>query len=541
MKDRGTLSPLYRGLKRVKRFRRTVRIGSATSMFMAAPLWALLVAMLLDVATDMGKLERGVTFLIVVGVTVWSFRRFILPVLGLAESELEAAMLVEGKHGLSTDFVAAMQFSETGRPQFGSDELRKATIERAVGLALKMDYLAGFSRRELHHRLLVFAVSGLIFVGAMAAFPGHAAAFLNRFFLGNAHYPTRTLIEEIASPGNVAAFGLPITFKVRAGGELPERGRVKVRTTSSGLSTEVELLPGEDDRTFYSGQLPRASDDFSYQVFLGDAYTEPRSVRLIPLAVVAVDFDIKTPEYAAVEFASTPKRRGAWVALEGSRVVPIVTASNKTLRSARFRIDEQEYPMAREGESFVLRGESSPLRKVEATARWEVQVTDEDGLGLERPVAGVLQVRADQPPNIAIATATRIVWPEAEPRIHYKALDDYALDRVVATLSVQSMDAGSADSQPEAKLDIAAATNHAKAIEGTFALNVKKLGVTKGDRVYITFEALDYRGDFSGLSMRSEPMVLEVSDREGVLEALREQDEEIERKLDRIIDAQLGI
>ncbi len=541
MKERGTLSPLYGGLRQVKRFRRTVRVGSAASMFVSAPLWALLAAMLLDVTMDMGKLERGVTFLIFVGITVWSFRRFIRPVLGIMESELETAMLVEGKHDLSTDLVAAMQFSETGRPQFGSDELREATIERAAGLAPKLEYLAGFSRIELHKRLLVFAASGLVFAGTMVVFPGHASAFLNRFFLGNAHYPTETLIEAVESPGAVAAFGLPVTFNVRAGGVLPEKGRVKVRTASSGLSTQVELYPLKDAPTLYTGQLPRASDKFSFQVFLGDAHTDPRPVRLIPLAVVAVDFEIKTPEYAAAEFAAIPKRRGAWVALEGSCVVPVVTATNKTLRSAQFTVDEQDYPMEQDRNRFVLRGTGNPLNKVDNTVRWEVQVTDGDGLSLERPVAGVLQVRADQPPNIAIATATRMVWPEAEPKIRYKALDDYALDRVTATMSVQRLGEGGADAQPERKLDIAAAVNHGREIEGTFNLDIDKLGVTKGDRIYISFEALDYRGDFPGLTMQSEPMVLEVSDREGVLESLREQEEEIERKLDQIIDAQLGI
>jgi len=535
------LSALHRGLKRVRRFRQTVRVGSAASMFLSVPLWALLAAMVLDVTMDMGKLERGVTFLILVGVTAWGFRRFVGPVLGLSESELETAMLVEENHQLSTDLVAAMQFSEPDRPQFGSEALRTATVDRAAGMAPGLDYIAGFSRKELHQRVLVFAVSGVVFAGTMLAFPGHASAFLNRLFLGSAHYPTRTLIEEVESPGDVTAFGLPVTFKVRAGGEQPEKGVVKLRTASSGLTAEVELFPDEQQSTLYVGQLPRASDDFSFQVFLGDAHTDPRPVKLIPLAVVTVDFDIETPDYAAAEFAATPKRRGAWVALEGSRVVPVVTASNKELRAATFTIGEQVYPMRREGDRFVLAGADSPLNKVATTVRWQVQVTDQDGLSLERPVSGVLQVRPDQPPNIAIATATRLVWPKANPKIQYKALDDYALDRVVATLSVEGPGEGGRETSREKTFDIAGAEEHGRELEGTFSLNIGELGVTKGDRVFIFFTAIDYRGSFAGQSMRSEPMVLEVSDREGVLEALRELDEQIERKLDQIIDAQLGI
>ena len=74
-----------------------------------------------------------------------------------------------------------------------------------------------------------------------------------------------------------------------------------------------------------------------------------------------------------------------------------------------------------------------------------------------------------------------------------------------------------------------------------FTLDVKNLNTTKGDRIFVSFEAFDYRGTFNGKSMRSEPIVLEVSDREGVLESLRELDEQIEKRLDQIIDTQLGI
>ena len=70
---------------------------------------------------------------------------------------------------------------------------------------------------------------------------------------------------------------------------------------------------------------------------------------------------------------------------------------------------------------------------------------------------------------------------------------------------------------------------------------MQNLKLLKGDRLFVSFEVTDYRGKLSGRSMRREPIVLEVSDREGVLEALRELDSEIERKLDQIINAQLGI
>lgn len=534
------LSALHNGLRRVKRFRQGVRNGSALSMFLAPVLWALLVAMALDVVVDMGKLERGVTFLIVAGVVVWSVRKFLLPMSDFEESDVETAMLVERQHGMETDLVAAMQFADGNREQFGSSELRAETINNAEKSTPGLDYLEGFSREELKRKLGIFLVSAGVFVVVMVAFPGHARAFFSRFFLGNAHYPTRTIIAEIVSPGAKVPFGVSVTFDVRADGELPEKGRVKIRTSSGGLTTEVELLPDAGDPKRYVGKLARAMDDFSYQVLLGDAYTDLQLVKLTPLAVVAVDFEIETPAYASAELSRKAMSRSARLTLEGSRVVPFVTA-DKPLKSVTFSVDDKPWPMTREGDRFVLKGADSPLAHVDTTFRWQVQVLDEDDLSLERPVSGVLQVRPDMPPNVGIATVSRLVWSGANPTIQYKAVDDYALEKVVLHLAVQRLGEGSSDTSGDKPVEIASAANHESEIKGTFVLDVGKLEVTKGDRIFVSFEAFDFRGKLPGQSMRGEQLVLEVSDREGVLEALRDSDEQIEKKLDQIIDAQLDI
>ena len=534
------LSALHNGLRRVRQFRRGVRNGSALSMFLAPVFWALLVAMALDVVVDMGKLERSVTFLIVAGVVAWSLRKFLLPLSDFEESEVETAMLVERQHSMTTDLVAAMQFADGNREQFGSSELRAETIDHAVKVAPGLDYLEGFSREELKKKLGIFLASAGVFVVVMAAFPGHAKAFLNRFFLGNAHYPTRTVIAEIVSPGAKVPFGVSVTFDVRADGELPEKGRVKIRTASSGLTTEVELVPDAADSKRYVGKLARAMDHFSYQVLLGDAYTDLRTVELTPLAVVTVDFEIETPDYASAELSRKAGSSSSRLTLEGSRVVPFVTA-DKALKSVTFSIDEKPFPMTRDGDRFVLKAPDSPLAQVNSTFRWEVQVLDEDDLSLERPISGVLQVRPDMPPNIGMATVSRLVWSGAKPTIQYKAVDDYALDKVVLHLAAQRLGEGSSDTSNKEPVEIASAANHESEIKGTFVLDVGKLEVTKGDRIFVSFEAFDFRGKLPGQSMRGEPLVLEVSDREGVLESLRDSDEQIEKKLDQIIDAQLDI
>ena len=63
----------------------------------------------------------------------------------------------------------------------------------------------------------------------------------------------------------------------------------------------------------------------------------------------------------------------------------------------------------------------------------------------------------------------------------------------------------------------------------------------KGDRLKLTLEAVDYRGDAPGESYLSDPLVLEISDEAGVLAAISEADQRSEQRLTDIIKEQLGI
>jgi hypothetical protein len=225
-------------------------------------------------------------------------------------------------------------------------------------------------------------------------------------------------------------------------------------------------------------------------------------------------------------------------------VAPIVTA-DKQLDSATFTINGKDYQMRREGERFVLKDPENPLAVVDSTIRWEVQVVDRDGLSLDRPLSGVLQVRPDHEPNVGIATVTRIVWPEAEPTIQYRAVDDYALGRLVARVSVKRPSDEEAGElrpvTPEKVIEVASADGRKAELQGTFNLDIRALEVAAGDRILVSVEAVDYRGAAPGKSMSAAPIVLEVSDREGVIDAIYKLDESIDKKLAQIIDAQLGM
>ena len=559
------LATLQSGLARVKRFRSTVRNGSAWSVFICALLWVLMGAFVIDVMLHMGKFERTVVLIFFIAIAIWSFRKYVLPAMLISEDPVELAIMVERKQGIGSDLVAALQFADGQRNQFGSGDLREAVIDYTDEVSGSLNYLDGFSKQELSQRITMLAITVVIALLPLLAMPGHVFAFANRFMLGSAHYPTRTVIEKIESPGSRAAYGQPIRFAIRISGihPDPQQSKVELKALASGLKTTVELKPDEDQPDLYVGELPRALDDIAFIVRLGDAYTEAHEVKLIPLPIVDLKLAIETPEYAADRFQSSTQGRQR-VALEGSRIIPSITA-DKPLDSATITIDGESFPMRKTAQGFTLDSKDNPLARVTKDVHYEVQVKDGDGLGLERPVSGVLQVRADQLPRIAAATVTRFVLADAAPQIRFKAMDDYGLAKInVRKVIIRAADASTLPLTPVdsaggaaggvvageqvvttiAELDKnSAAGGRIRELTDTIKLELAPLNLVIGDRVEVMLEAVDYRGDASlspGKMARSERMVFQVTDRKGVLDAMRELDAQMDKKLDQIIDAQLG-
>jgi hypothetical protein len=538
------LTALRKGLARVRALRTSVRLGSAFSRAASIILWILLAAFVLDVLAHMGILERVIILAITGFALIRCFTRLVLPALAVKESEIDIALLVESKQGISSELVAALQFEDSQRAQFGSTPLRDAVVADTAKIAPSLDYLDGFSRAELRKNLIIFAITVIATLVPVATIPGFVDAFANRFLLGNAHYPTRTVIVELVSPGTKTAYGRPVEFAVRIDGSIPDGGHVDLKSLSSGITASIPLAPSPDDPKLFVGTLSRALEPLSYAFFVGDAYTDPVTLDLVPLPRIDVAFEKETPEYARAKFAEASGRQRA--ILEGSRVIPVVTA-DKALRSAQITIDDVVFEMRKDGERFVLDSPDSPLAAVSTSVRYAIQVEDSDGLSLDSPVSGMLQVRPDQPPRIAAATVTRTVLPTATPRVKFKALDDYALGSIrvhkIVQRLIDSPEEGQDTPEPEAPIlaEVASIADHADMYSDTVQIDLSDLELVKGDRVIVHFEALDYRGEAEPKSGRSEALIFQVSDRAGVLSAMRELDEQLDKKLNQIIHAQLGL
>jgi hypothetical protein len=175
--------------------------------------------------------------------------------------------------------------------------------------------------------------------------------------------------------------------------------------------------------------------------------------------------------------------------------------------------------------------------------RFQIQVKDTDGLSLENPIKGTVHVSADLPPRVALAAYSRFVVPKAAPGLWFKAVDDYALHSLVLRLSVVRADGEEMPLAPIPPFEVPGQKNQ---YDGSYVIRVadlkakdgKPVKVEKGHQVVAIMEAVDYRGQ-PGKSRPSEKWVFEVTDQAGVLGAMDRLDEEMDKKLDDILRAQL--
>jgi hypothetical protein len=205
-----------------------------------------------------------------------------------------------------------------------------------------------------------------------------------------------------------------------------------------------------------------------------------------------------------------------------------------------------------------LPGESL-LADVHRDVQYEVQVVDMDGLGLESAIRGKIHVQADELPTASAETVHRVVLPTAQPVIHYRATDDYGISRLAVVGQVERGGAKAAGDEPSAaravkgevhRFDVLPVdrviTDDRLPVEGNYPLPLSQLALAPGDSVHVTVEVTDYRGKTgtgatAGQLARSNPLVLQISDENGVMAAISQADQRSEQQLTEIIKRQLGI
>jgi len=543
------LTRLHAALKGLRRRRRIVRLGTAFSALLVAALWVLAATFVVDWLFEMNRPQR-VLALIACAVTVgWAFRKFSRPFMGRRETELDMALLIEKEQEIDSDLIAAIQFEHPEASKWGSRDLEEAVIDYVAEFGRELDVFKGLSYGRLARRCGLLCLTVLLLAGAAAIFPLHAKAFLSRLLLGSAHYPTRTTIEKIAVNGEDVGFpprelripfGRPVAFEVSCVGQLPPKGTVSLTPAEGGEGTTVtlDLRPGA---ATYAGALPRLLGPAEYSVRVGDAWTDPGSIAVVPLPVVELELKPLPPAYARGEESEVVEGARQISVIEGSRVDLRLTCSNKRLEKATVTIAGKVVPFQREdGGSWSLDPRGTPLERVAEPVYYEVQVLDEDGLALESPLQGSIRIKVDKRPRVAAAMVTQHVLPSAKPVISYRATDDYGIARLVLQIQI-TQGGGASRTETRTVAEIPPASQPKTVADGRYAVDLRTLNLSKGDQITVTLEATDYRGTLEGKGATSDPMALHITDERGVLGAMMDSDERSARQLDAIIERQLGI
>ena len=553
------LATLRSRLNSLRQRRAVVRWGNAWSALATALLWILVADFVVDLLLEMTRPQRFVSLLFIAGALWWIFQRFTQPFLGQRESELDIALLVEKEQEIDTDLVAALQFESPAAKTWGSATLEQAVIDYVADFGQGLNVFKGFDVTQLRRRATTCVVTLLLVGVACGLYPRHASAFFNRLLLGSRHYPTRTTIEQILVNGQPVdvdggtgtlkfPFGHPLRLEVLCTGELPTQGLAKLTTLAQGVRTTLKLEPRgalQSSKQTFTAEQPRLVDSINYQLYLGDAWTDPVTLRVIPLPVVTLDLEAVPPPYAAqIEQALAEKSGSRQIAvIEGSRVDLKLVCSNKPLESATVTVDKQVLPLTSsdpENKVWTLPKTQSPFTQVTTPLRYEVQVKDRDGLALEQPIVGFVRMKSDRPPRIMAGIISKRILPGAKPKISFGATDDYGLARIRVLQEVLRVNGDTERSIAEVET-IPAARQPQTSYKGRYTADFKQLKLAKGDQLKLTLEAIDYRGNLEGKPATSEPLVLEVTDVQGFLAGMVETDEQSARRLDAIIQRQLGI
>lgn len=562
----GRLASLRERIEAVRRERAATRRTAALATLAIAVVAVAAGVFLLDWLLALPRPARFAVLVGAAGLLAWCYARYVRPWLVVRESDLDLAILVEKQQGVDSDLVAALQFDSPRSADWGSGSLRGAVIDYVAEFSRDWKVPSRVAQAAVRSRLGVLGGLVACLIAGVVVRPDFARAFVNRLLLGSMHYPTRTRIESLVIGGKpvdlargsaaVASspIGQPVDFEVGLAGVVPAGGQVRLRS-AGGPEADLDLRP-EPDRPAgtFSARLPRLLESVEVEVLAGDAWTDPVTLRVVPLPIVETELSATAPSYArgAAVAAEQPARGARQIAvLEGSRVSLGVSCGNKRLESATLVVDGTEHPLRSTGRDGVwtLPAEGSPLERIVQPVRFEIRVVDEDGLAPEAPVTGSIRLKSDAPPQVFADMQTRLTLPEGAPRLDWTVGDDHGISAVKLLVEpLQAPGPGGETAAPRAEprtIEVAGVPADgwvgadSLPLKGSAPIPLKPLGLRKGDQVRVTLQATDYRGESEGRTISSDPIVVDVTDEPGLLASLYESDERGARQLDAILDRQL--
>ena len=547
------LAHLRARLEALRWARAAVRWGNALALLVTVLLVSWGLACALDVTLHWNRWLRGAV-LVVWGTGLAAvLHRWIWPEVRTSESLEQVALIVEREHGIDSDLIAALQFDGNQSPVCGSPRLASAVVEYVAEFSHSLDVFRGFSWQPLPRRTGTAAILAGIAACSLMLYPAHAAAFWNRFWLGTARYPTRTQLIELTVNGRPVPWqssvpeelaipqDQPVTLAVQLAGDIPAQVTAEVQGEET---QEVALwtFAAREPKTF-AFTAPRLSESMQLTVRAGDAESDPVHIRVVPLPLVELQWSVIPPDYAReTVIADTPAGARTFSALQGSQLRLSVQPINKPLAAVQLKLNNRTLPLApvdpAAGSSWQLPG-TADLGELQETLRYELQVVDTDGLSLQPAIQGEIRLHPDRIPRVAAAVVSRKVLPTATPALTYGASDDFGLQNLSWKLEIVKADG--ARRTLEQPIWTSQSHPRERQVRGSIDVPLKDLQLAKGDELRLIVTARDDRGKFPPGEGVSEPLILEVTDRNGILESLLEIDQQSARQLDEIIERELGI
>jgi hypothetical protein len=553
----GKLTILRNRLQALQSRRALVRWASALSAVAAMMIGLWGIAFLFDWSL---RLSLGWRFAVLCGWTagvVWAIQKFAWPALAARESLDDIALIVERRHQIDSDLIGALQFESAEAARWGSPRLSAAVIDYVADFSPDLDVFQGLSYEPLPRRLAALLLLLVGMAAIVGLFPATAGAFWNRFWLGSARYPSRTVISQLVVNGEQAPVfhpeqpvtlslpqGTPLTIEAVCEGDIPELGSARLQNRADRAETRFELKPLADrGDAVFTAEHPLPSDDADLQVFLGDTWSDPVTICIVPLPLIDVAWQVKPPGYAAAAEENSAGGAARYLSvLEGSALNLAVRATNKPLKKVELHRGEEVVPLAARGSGLDAVWSLPPGSSLSAIMDgfgYEIHAEDHDGLKLTPPIAGSVRIKPDRPPRVASAMVTKLVIPTARPRLAFGAVDDYGLQQIRLRIDV-THENGETESHAEVLRDVPADAPPLS-VRDEIRLDLASYKLEKGDELRLTVEAADNRGEFESRVGAGEPLILKVTDRSGILAGLNESDQVSVKQLDAIIQRELGI
>ena len=467
----------------------------------------------------------------------------------------EVALFLERQHHVDNDLIAALDFARNQHTTRRATSLTDAVILRAAEISHSLDYSKGLTLETLPARAVSLGIACCVLILVAMANPISWSAFWDRMAFGSTPYPTKTQIDWIAVNGQPSSanatrqrFQIPqgraVTFEVHCRGQLPTVAKANLIAHSGQAQSEFNLLPVRANPDTYRAELPSIHESCRVVIEAGDATSNQIEITMIPLPQVNLNWRIQPPDYISLSYPieETPVNSLHVSVFEGSKVQLQVNCPNKGLKSAQFTSAGNVWQLQPADElhrTWELPADT-PLDDVRSNLNGEIQVFDEDGLILEKPIACEIRLQPDRPPRVTASAVTRHVLPTAQPTIDYSASDDFGIARIASKLRVIRADGREEDFE-SLVVSLAPVDQPARSVRDRIRFTLDSYRLGKGDEIRVELIATDWRGGTEGKSSASDPIVFKVTDLSGILHQTGEEDKKAVKQLEEILQRELSI